>query len=150
MRHIHHTENDPGLGVTKFQRALNLLQHIKKNVLGIRKTMIYMLVDRLKKHLMPECLWCMRLSLFVCCYVTELAVIFPFNTFWQSGYWSNNIHQATLSQLNCMPTLIAIVLIMIRNVMLIMQMLIMKAISCCSFYGHCRLTQHDLDSCQNK
>lgn len=49
---------------------------------------------------------------------------------------AKNIHQVTLSQLNCMPTLIAIVLIMIRNVMLIMQMLIMKSYFLC---GYCSL-----------
>lgn len=67
---------------------------------------------------------------------------------------ATDIHKATLSQLNCMPTLIAIVLIMIRNVMLIMQMLIMKSNFLCVvtglFYGHHRLPQHDLDRCQNK
>ncbi len=39
-------------------------------------------------------------------------------------------------QLNCTPTLIAIALIMIRNVMLIMQMLIMKSYFLC---GYCSL-----------
>lgn len=65
-----------------------------------------------------------------CCRMTKPAVAY-FNSSWHFRYWSNNIDEATLSQWNCMPTFIGILLIMIRDVMLIMQQLIVRSYFLC-------------------